>query len=341
MTPAISVVLAVYNGERYLEQAVRSVLSQSLPDFELIVVDDGSTDSTPDLLQALSRTDERIVVLRQRNAGLAASLNRGIGLAKGAYVARQDADDVSCADRFARQFARLKADGTVAAIGTCADIINESGAVIGRLTVAAGAAEVRHGLLTIVRTPVHGSMMIRRRALEATGGYREAFRTSQDYDLWLRMASSYDLDNLPDVLYQWRLAPGSVHTARQATQLKYAGLARALAEERLKCGEDSYERVAACRGNLDAFVEDFRLGGYLLGTWGDLYLRSLGNSKLVRQCLRRALWRGDLRLWTACLAVWTHLGLPWPGSKPLTLPDGGQPESTPPAETDTSQGDRP
>lgn len=320
-TPRISVVLAVRNGARHLEESVRSVLTQRCQDFELIVVDDGSTDATPDVVAALQRVDSRVQVVRQEHRGLAASLNRGIEMARGIYIARQDADDVSLADRFEHQVSHLDRSPEIAALGSSADVIDGAGAVAGRLTAAAGPHLVRRGLLTLRSTPVHGSMMMRRHVVQALGGYRGAFRAGQDYDLWLRLSARHDIDNLPGVFYQWRLDREGVYTTRRATQLKYAGIALAMARERGDGDADSCELLDSCDGDLDAFAARYRLGPFVHAMWGELLLRGLGNSAAVRGYLRRALAGGDLRPWTVCLFGWTHLGLPWPGGRPLTVAD--------------------
>jgi glycosyltransferase involved in cell wall biosynthesis len=321
VAPRVSVVLAVYNGERHLEASLRSILDQTFRDFELVVVDDGSTDGTAQILSAVARSDERAVIVPQENRGLTASLNRGIALARGAYIARQDADDLSRPERFERQVAYLDGHPSVAALGTAADVIDGSGTIVGRLGAAVGAAAVRRGLLTLRSTPVHGSMMMRKSALAASGGYREAFRVAQDYDLWLRLSSSDEVDNLPDAFYQWRLDRDSVYATRRMTQLKYAAIALAFARERAATGGDSYGLLERCDGDLDRFAARYRFGAFVHALWGELLLRGLGNSSRVRSALRQAALGGDLRPWTLCLLAWTHLGLPWPGGKPLAVTD--------------------
>lgn len=314
--------LAVCNGERHLEGSLRSILEQSVPDFELIVVDDGSTDATPEILSAVQRGDPRVVIVRQENRGLSASLNRGLGLARGDYVARQDADDISLRDRFERQTAFLDAHPAIAAVGSSADVIDRSGAVVGALTAACGAPAVRRGLLALRKTPVHGSMMMRKSAVQAAGGYREAFRVCQDYDLWLRLSEQFAMDNVPDVLYQWRLDRDSVYVTRRATQLKYAGIALSFARERAAGRADSYELLERCNGDLERFAARYGFAAFVHATWGELLCRGLGNSTAVREHFRRALIGGYIHPRTVCLFVWTHLGLPWPGGRPLSLAEG-------------------
>jgi CTP:molybdopterin cytidylyltransferase MocA len=321
-TPRISVVLAVRNGERHLEASLRSILGQSAGDFELIVVDDGSTDGTGAILVAIRQSDPRVVVIRQGPRGLTASLNRGLEAARGEYVARQDADDVSVSDRFARQAAHLDAHRALAAVGSAADVIDRHDRVVARLDVALGAEQVREGLLSLRSTPVHGSMMMRRSGVAAVGGYREAFPVCQDYDLWLRLTSRFDIENLGAALYQWRLAEGSAYATRRAVQLKYAAIALAFARERSETGHDSYELLESCGGDLDRFAAGYRLGPFMHAMWGELLLRGLGNSADVRKQFRRALARGYVRPWTMCLLGWTHLGLPWPGGRPLAPAEG-------------------
>jgi glycosyltransferase involved in cell wall biosynthesis len=321
IAPRISVVLAVYNGERGLEESLASILAQTIPDFEVIVVDDGSTDGTADIVTAMARVDPRIAIMRRQHRGLAESLNAGIAQARGAYIARQDADDVSLPDRFSRQAAYLDEHPSVAAVGTSADVIDRRGAVVGGLNAACGPQAVRRGLLTLRNTPVHGSMMLRKSAVDASGGYRPAFRAGQDYDLWLRLSERCDIDNLPGVLYRWRLDRDNVYTTRRAVQLRYAAIALAFARERAAFREDSYATLERCDGDLDRFVDQYRLGPFVHAMWGELLLRGLGNSASVREQFRRALAGGHIRPWTVCLFGWTHLGLPWPGGRPLVAAD--------------------
>jgi glycosyltransferase involved in cell wall biosynthesis len=319
ITPRISVVLAVRNGARHLEASIRSVLAQRFDDLELIVVDDGSTDATPEILSAARDGDARVVIVRQENRGLAASLNRGIAMARSAYIARQDADDISRSDRFERQAAYLDQHPSIAAVGSSADVLDRSGAVVGELRALQGPDAVRRGLLTLRSTPVHGSMLMRTSAIQAAGGYREAFAAGQDYDLWLRLTDRFEIDNVSDALYQWRLDADGVYSARRATQLKYAAIALAFAHERAAEGRDSYATLERCDGDLDAFASRYGRGPFVHAMWGELLLRGLGNSGSVRQYFRRAVRGGWIRPWTLLLFGWTHLGLPWPGGRPLAL----------------------
>jgi glycosyltransferase involved in cell wall biosynthesis len=161
--PAVSVVMPVYNGETFLEEALLSVLTQSLRDIEVIVVDDGSTDRTPEILAYV--TDPRVRVLTQPNGGIAAALNFGVAHARGRYVARMDADDRCVPERLDRQVSFLETHPEVAAVGSSYRLIDESGAYLGVFGTLVGDQELRRDLF--VRCPFgHGTMM--REALWST-----------------------------------------------------------------------------------------------------------------------------------------------------------------------------
>lgn len=320
MAVGLSVVMAVYNGERYLEESVASILRQTFTHFELIVVDDGSTDRTPDLLSRLSRDDPRMVCIRQEHRGQTRALNLAIGVAKGGYLARQDADDVSMPERLVRQVRYLDQHPSVGAVGTAAELIDQRGRVIGILPNRHGTEQVKRGLLTVRATPVHGSMMMRRQAFEVVGGYREAFRVSQDFDLWLRMIQHSDLDNLRETLYQWRMNPEGTYATQRTMQLKYSGVALAFAREREIYGDDSYELLQRSEGDFDAFAARYRMRGLLHSLWGELLFRGLRDPAVARAHLWHALLSGFVRPKTLCLFGWSLMGLPWPGSPPLPTP---------------------
>ena len=318
MTASISVVVAVRNGAAYLAESLRSVLVQDGPPFEVVVVDDGSTDATPTILADLARGDARIRVVTQETQGFTRALSQAIRHASGELLARHDADDLSLPGRFGRQYDLMRAHPRLAAVGTAADVIDEGGSPVGRLPASHGPDAVRRGLRTLRATPVHGSMMIRREALEAIGGYRDALPAAQDYDLWLRLSERFDLDNVPEVLYRWRISPGGVYGRRRAEQLQYAGIALAFAWERERFGHDSYPLLEECQGNLGEFASRYQLAGPLEGLWGELLYRGLNNPGLARTHLWRAARAGSFAPKTIGLLAWSVLRLPWPGGRTLT-----------------------
>lgn len=203
MVPKVSVVLPAYNGSKYIGDAVESIISQTFGDFELIVINDGSTDETLDIVQRF--TDRRISIHSQANIGLAGTLNRGLGLARGEYIARQDQDDWSFPERLAKQVAFLEAHPACALLGTWAEIWRDARQA-GR-THAHPADDTDLKFLLLLDNPfVHSSIMLRRTALDRVGGYSTdpGRQPPEDYELWSRIAREFDVANLPEVLHVYR-----------------------------------------------------------------------------------------------------------------------------------------
>lgn len=320
MSVRISVIMAVYNGERYLEQALLSVLNQNITDLEFIVVDDGSTDRTRDILATISKKDRRLRVIHQERLGQTASLNHAASLATGEYLARQDADDISLAGRMEQQISYLESHPRVGALGCATQIIDAQGRILGCFPTQHGPRAVKRALRTVRATLVHGSVMMRRVAFESLGGYREAFRVAQDFDLWLRMTmTKWDLDNLPQVLFHWRLSPGGVHITQWESQLRYGGIALAFLHECKRFGKDSCALLESSRGDWDAFSSGYRLRGLLHGLWGELFLRGLRDPLRARTHLQQAIRNGFLHPRTLFFWGWSIIGARWPGSRPLAL----------------------
>lgn len=187
--PRVSVLMPVYNGARFLESAVRSVLDQTFTDFELVAVDDGSSDKTPRILAELAARDGRIRVIRQANTGIVGALNNGLAECRGAYVARMDGDDLCLPDRFAEQVAHLDANPGCVLVGGLAELIDEHGATRG---IVAGGPHRMTRLDVFpprIAVSIHPLVMIRRAALEAIGGYRADFPHAEDYDLYIRLST--------------------------------------------------------------------------------------------------------------------------------------------------------
>jgi len=215
--------MAVFNGEQYLSQAIESILNQTIIDFEFIVIDDGSTDNTRAILENFD--DPRLVHLHnQQNEGLPASLNRGLSVAKGEYIARQDADDVSMPDRFAHQVAYLDSHPKVGLLGCWAKIIAEDGNTISISKKLQTNEEIQNRLHRS-SCLVHGSVMFRRDCLEEAGLYRPIFLRAQDRDLWLRMAKICEINNLSKTLYNWRFNPNAYTVSRTIRHGRYSLLA--------------------------------------------------------------------------------------------------------------------
>ena len=316
--PQVSVLTAVHNGERYLEESVLSILGQRFTDFEFIVVDDGSTDGTAACLERLRSREPRLIVVHQPHRGLTPSLNAAVRIARGTYWARHDADDVSPPDRLERQLQYLATHPTVGAVGCGGDVIDAWGAVVCRLPVQCGIPAVRRQLMRLNTAVFHSSVMMRPEAFERAGGYREAFPVAQDLDLWFRMAEHDDLDNLPGMAFRWRLSPSGVYATRREFQLKYSGIAMVFARERRTHGVDSYDLLRACAGDLEAFAAAYRDRGLLQAVWGELMFRGLRDVSRARRHLGSALRNGFYHPKTLGLFGWSLLGLGWPGGVPLS-----------------------
>ena len=202
--PLISILMSVYNGQECLERAVRSILAQTLDDFELIIVDDGSTDGTGEVLSRLASADARVrpVELR-RNRGLAAALNEAFRHSSGQLIARMDADDFSLSDRLERQAKYLAEHHDIDVLGTASFVVDRDG----RRTGIFNRPELHQELVARIykENPfIHPSVMLRRHVFEALSGYDESYRRAQDYDLWLRAYRRFRFHNLADALVEYR-----------------------------------------------------------------------------------------------------------------------------------------
>ena len=317
MTPAVSVLLAVHNDQRYIESSVRSVLEQTFQDFELILVDDGSDDGTGSLIDSLALTDSRIRLYRQRRSGLTQSLIRATGEARGHYLARQDSDDRSRPNRLALQTAFLDSHPEMAAVGSDAVVIDHSGRQVDTLMGERGTGAIRNSLLSLRNTPVHGSMMMRRESILAVGGYRLAFTTSQDFDLWLRLTEHFGQETLSDTLYEWRLNPDGIYGTRRNEQLLMSSIALAFTDERRTAGDDSYRVLETACGDVEKFLSEFDLRAFVHAQYGELLLRNGHDMESARCHLGKALCEGCIRPKTIALFGWSLCRLPWFGAKAM------------------------
>jgi glycosyltransferase involved in cell wall biosynthesis len=212
MEPIVSVVLPVYNCPQYVGEAIDSILGQTFGDFELIVIDDGSTDATPDVVRGFS--DPRIHFIVQANMGLPATLNRGIESARGRYVARQDQDDISLPQRFEKQVSYLDAHPRCGLVGTWAEIWHEN-TKTHRAHRHAGDSTTLKFELMFNNPFVHSSVMLRKDTLQGVGGYStdSARQPPEDYELWSRIAREYDVANIPEALQIYREVDSSMSRA--------------------------------------------------------------------------------------------------------------------------------
>ncbi len=217
--PAITVILPAYNGATYLEESVESILSQTVSDFELIAINDGSTDNTFDILQGYSKKDQRVVLIdNPGNIGLIATLNRGLSLSRGRFIARQDADDVSLPHRFEQQLAYFDRNPDVGLVGSTMDAVDEAGRRLEIYRFPETDLEIRFRLLFNCSF-CHTSVMVRKELLDRYGlAFDHQFKYAEDYELWVRLLSHTKAYNFPDPLVKYRVVNSGVCKSFSAEQ---------------------------------------------------------------------------------------------------------------------------
>ena len=259
--------MPVYNGERSLREAIGSILAQTFTDFEFLIVNDGSTDLTGRIVREFS--DPRIRVIENPdNVGLQKSLNAGLRLAKGAYVARQDADDISEPQRLERQYAYMEANRDVALLGCWYREIDAQGQVRAKVRPSSDPTELQWALLFYCPF-VHSGVMFRRtQFLEGIGFYDEAIRYGEDHDLWLRASRLKPLTNYPEYLVRYRLNPHSMSETYGELTLEGTMVAASAVASLLGWVDDDAEM------NLARFRKLFDL---MYGNLGGLEPREVGS----------------------------------------------------------------
>lgn len=208
-TPLVTVLMPVFNGGAYLGDAIESILNQSFRDFEFIIINDGSTDHTSSILHRYERRDGRICIYHQENRGLIASLNRGCSLARGKYVARMDADDISLPERLRKQVQQMEARPEIGVLGTWVEYIDNKSAPQESWRMPTSPGFIGWSLL-FGNCLAHPSVMMRREVLERLGFYKAEALHAEDYDLWIRASVVTRIANIPEVLLQRRVWEESV-----------------------------------------------------------------------------------------------------------------------------------
>lgn len=232
---AISVLMPVYNAQRYVAGAVESILGQTFGDFELQIIDDGSTDGSLKILKEYAARDSRIRLVSRPNTGYVAALNEMLSSARGEFIARMDADDLSLPERFEKQVGKLRKFPEVGVLGGQIEIIGPTGKVL-----AARSAPQEHAAIDGNHVSGRGSLishpaaMMRTELMRSVGGYRPDFWPSEDLDLFLRLGERTQLANLPEVILRYRLHEASTSHGNRRVQ-REAGR-RAVMEARERRG---------------------------------------------------------------------------------------------------------
>ncbi len=221
MPPTISVLMSVYNGELYLAEAIESILEQSFTNFEFIIVDDGSTDDSIEIIEQYAEADKRIrTVFLNENRGLANALNYGLAHAEGQYIARMDSDDISLPTRFEQQINYLEEHPHIGLLGSRMQVVDKRKTPLFEFDVP-----LEHSLIVwnifFGRTFAHPSVMIRREIIESVKGYNASLTAAQDVDLWARLVGLTTFCNLQDklVIYRTHDRATSVGKAEQQNKV--------------------------------------------------------------------------------------------------------------------------
>ncbi len=240
----ISVVMSVYNGERYLALAIKSILKQTFKDFEFIIVDDGSTDRSLEIIRKYEKKDSRIRVLVQENQGLAAALNNGIAIAKGKYIARMDDDDISLPKRLELQFAFMESHPDILASSGLAIVINKWGDEYAEWKTEEDSSKIDSKHINEGCTSLcHPASIIRKSAWEAVGGYSPDIKYAQDLDFWLKIGELGSLANISEPLIFYRFHNNFASGTHRQEQYKCMLLAIKRARQRRGITDDNFPRV--------------------------------------------------------------------------------------------------
>jgi len=215
--PLVSVVMSVYNGEKFLKKSIESILAQTLTEIELVIINDGSTDDTERIIKSFN--DNRVVYVKQTNHGLVYSLNKGLELAKASLIARMDADDVAQPTRLAKQAMFLESNPDHVLVGSNLTFIDEKDRILFESPMLLNDSELR--LEMLIRSPFgHPTVMYRKQAVMDAGLYNPKFKSAEDYDLWGRLAKKGKIANINESLLRYRVHGAGVSKTSSQEQTR-------------------------------------------------------------------------------------------------------------------------
>lgn len=285
-TPKISVVMPAYNAAAHLDEAVSSILGQTFRDFEFIIINDGSVDATASILNRYAEIDSRIQVCHQENQGMISALNRGCRMARGQYIARMDADDVSFPHRFERQLEYIERHPQTGILGTWICRLGNTGSVVGTWCPSTNPKVLKWTHFFGVGV-WHPTVLMRREVIEKVNFYRPDAVLADDWDLWLRAGAITEFGNVPEVLLKYRIWHGSTsqrhHNLLRETQLK---LLASFIGDYLKV-DPPIEAVAGLQRSRLEDPRQIRLSAALLQR---LYQNFLNENALTSEELREISW---------------------------------------------------
>ncbi|MEH6717859.1 MAG: glycosyltransferase [Aurantimonas endophytica] len=306
--PTISCLIPVYNGERYLELALDSVLGQSFGDFELVAVDDGSSDSSNAILKRYAATDSRIRIIEKPNGGIVSALNLGLEHCRGQYVARMDCDDIATPERFEIQMEVFDKHTDAVAVGGLIQLIDGEGQGMSAPGSPSRVSRTRLDVFPpVVANVQHSAGTFLKQAMDTVGGYRSNFPHAEDYDLYLRLAEHGRFYNPGKLVLYYRVHPGSLSMKNLEWQETSAVLAELSAyarrsrmedpgdaEEPLGLDEYASRLGALCPKDTIRRYIDFRLWRRLMGARDPdaaAFQRRVLNGLLDPRCYRRPMDR--------------------------------------------------
>lgn len=296
-TPKVSVIMPVYNAGIYLEESIISILEQSFEDFEFIIIDDGSTDKSFSIIQSYALKDKRINAITRANKGLIETLNEAIDIAKGEYLARMDADDISCSERFYKQVKFLDHNKDYFAVGVLSSLIDSEGDLIGPFGNWISHSEIDNAHLEgLGGAIIHPSSMIRTSAMRAVGCYRANFKSAEDIDLWLRIAEIGKLANINERLFLYRQHLASIGYSQRSQQIEntYNAIKEACTRRgiRMSLSSQSIADISSDK-NSDSYIK-----------WGWWALNN-GNIKTSKKYARKAIFSSptSIKAWKLFLCT--------------------------------------
>lgn len=309
--PAVTVLMAVHNAARFLKEAIDSVFDQTFQDFEFLVVDDGSTDTTDAILA--SYADPRLRVMRlAENGGLAAALNAGIRESRGGLIARMDGDDVCEPRRLERQVVFLRERPDVLLLGTGFVRTDVDGRIFERVQYPTDNAALQERLLDGNQF-CHPSVMFRTNVVRRLGGYRAlAGGAAQDYDLWLRIAEQGEIANLPEMLVRYRMHESQTSVSKLVKQRQAAHLYLTLALQRRAAGTENIDAAQEATACTQAAVVQALRADYL--RWATRFAATGRHGSAIHMLIRA--FRLDRKHPGVWFALWRILVGEWESSWP-------------------------
>ena len=304
--PPLSVVMSVFNGEQYLEEAIESILAQTFEEFEFIIVNDGSTDRSRDIIESYAARDARIRLVDQANTGLTVALVNGIAQSRGEFVARMDADDISLPARFEKQMALFDEDPQVVAVTCHVQHFSEDGSasLVATLNMNPRLVPLYNCFCNVIGG--HGQVIFRRTAYDAAGGYDPDRRFAQDYDLWARLTKHGHFAEVAEPLYKFRTGHDSISKVSKKGQAESSLKTCQREFEKLTGKKFAAETALAMRyfwwnadpreipiGQVPVLSKSMALA---IETFFDRHPDLAGEERTVRRQIARMWWRRSKRL---------------------------------------------